>query len=328
MTWNVDARAYSYAVDVVHSVCCLAAVPSYVDDLRNQLRQSGAFEAVRYRDTPRLFDWLMSILSFQGIANRIVEDFIDRHGNVTWSDIEQTLAVAPTCAKLSGYWLFHDCRYHKIAATCAEPDHIATCPLPHHPLRNGRLNQTAYSLFLFIRDVAGGDLVGWLDRQLAASKAVKTMVEAREALVGPLRNIYGVSDKVLAMTLSALLMGAGRRGSRWFDVGASFVVVDTLVHAFLHRSGILRRLNADHTYGSSCYRPGGCAEILEQVAGQIDASAFNPTFPKVFPRFIQAAVWRYCAEGGIDVCNGNRIHDDSRCDNIYCRLKVGPALIL
>jgi hypothetical protein len=34
-------------------------------------------------------------------------------------------------------------------------------------LRNGRLNQTAYSLFLFIRDIADGDLVGWIDRQLA-----------------------------------------------------------------------------------------------------------------------------------------------------------------
>jgi hypothetical protein len=39
--------------------------------------------------------------------------------------------------------------------------------LPKHPLRNGRLNQTAYSLFLFIRDIADGDLVAWIDRQLA-----------------------------------------------------------------------------------------------------------------------------------------------------------------
>jgi hypothetical protein len=88
----------------------------------------------------------MSILSFQGIANRIVEDFIQRHGNVTWFDIEQALAASPTCPKLAGYWRFHDCRYHKTSGTCAEPDHIAACPLPGHPLRNGRLNQTAYSL--------------------------------------------------------------------------------------------------------------------------------------------------------------------------------------
>ena len=39
--------------------------------------------------------------------------------------------------------------------------HLPTCPLPLHPLRNGRLNQTAYSLFLFCRDVAEGELTRW-----------------------------------------------------------------------------------------------------------------------------------------------------------------------
>jgi hypothetical protein len=38
--------------------------------------------------------------------------------------------------------------------------------LPNHWLRNGRLNQTAYALHLFIRDVAEGDLVGWIDLRL------------------------------------------------------------------------------------------------------------------------------------------------------------------
>jgi hypothetical protein len=56
------------------------------------------------------------------------------------------------------------------------------------------------------------------------------------------------------------------------------------------------------------------------MAAQIDASAFNPDFPKTFPRFVQSAVWRYCAEGGFDVCNGNQINDEHACDNIYCRL--------
>jgi hypothetical protein len=47
--------------------------------------------------------------------------------------------------------------------TCAEPEHIDCCPLPSHDLRNGHLNQAAYSLFLFIRDIADGDLIGWID---------------------------------------------------------------------------------------------------------------------------------------------------------------------
>jgi hypothetical protein len=43
-----------------------------------------------------------------------------------------------------------------------------TNALPRHPLRNGHLNRMAYSLFLFMRDVADDDFVGWIDRQLGA----------------------------------------------------------------------------------------------------------------------------------------------------------------
>ena len=90
---------------------------------------------------------------------------MERHGRARWDDIDAKLAACPTCPKLQSYWHFHDCRYDKISRTCSEPDHIDACPLPSHQLRNGRLNQMAYSLFLFIRDIADGDLVGWIDRQ-------------------------------------------------------------------------------------------------------------------------------------------------------------------
>jgi len=30
------------------------------------------------------------------------------------------------------------------------PNHLARCPLPRLPLRNSRLNQMAFSLFLFL----------------------------------------------------------------------------------------------------------------------------------------------------------------------------------
>jgi len=38
-------------------------------------------------------------------------------------------------------------------------------------MRNSRLNQTAYSLYLFVRDVADGDLVGWIDAPLARGRS-------------------------------------------------------------------------------------------------------------------------------------------------------------
>jgi hypothetical protein len=197
------------------------------------------------------------------------------------------------------------------------------CPLPKLPLRNGRLNQGAYSLYLFIRDVADGDLVGWIDRTLADADdptAPDRLARLRRSLVEPLRNIHGVSDKVLTMTLSSLLLGAGEGRPRWTEVGGAMIAIDTLIHNFLVRTGILRRLHADHPYGPGCYRPGGCADIIEEIAGRIDASRFNPEFPPTFPRFVQHAVWRYCAQNGLDVCNGNRVDDRVGCKNVYCRI--------
>ena len=86
--------------------------------------------------------------------------------------IAADLDDGPACPKLQTYWQFYDCGYRKGSGSCNEPDRFLACPLPKHPLRNGRLNQTAYSLFLFIRDIADGDLVAWIDTQLAGVPAV------------------------------------------------------------------------------------------------------------------------------------------------------------
>ncbi len=99
------------------------------------------------------------------------------------------------------------------------------------------------------------------------------------------------------------------------------IAIDTLVHNFLHRTGILARFNANHLYGAACYRPGGCADIIAAVAERIDARQFNPAFPQTFPRFVQHAIWRYCSQSGLDVCNGNRINDARRCNNMDCRVR-------
>ena len=96
------------------------------------------------------------------------------------------------------------------------------------------------------------------------------------------------------VALSSLFLGAPRRGA-WPEVGASMIAVDTLVHNFLHRTGILHRLDARHAYGAACYRPGGCAEIIATVAQRIDAREFTPQLPRMFPRFVQLAIWQYCA---------------------------------
>jgi hypothetical protein len=98
------------------------------------------------------------------------------------------------------------------------------------------------------------------------------------------------------------------------------IAIDTLVHKFLHRTGILAKYNAKHPYGPRCYDKNGCAKIIEKIAVAIDAKEFNKTFPSYFPRFVQYAIWRYCAQEGLGICNGNRIDDRKRCQIKWCRL--------
>jgi hypothetical protein len=296
---------------------------SFLDEIDAEIREAGLDKAVANGHTPPVFDWLLSAFSYQGISDQVARSYMERHGTATWSEIEAALRLTPSCGKLRSYWHYEGCRYDKGSFTCSEADHIAACPVPRPRLRNGRLNQTAHSLFLFVRDIMGGNLIGWIDGQLEAatgSSIVDLEAARQEALIGPLRNVYGVSDKVLTMALSSLLIGA--RGQRliWFETGKAMMAIDTLVHNFLHRTGILEGCGAPHAYGSACYAQGGCAEIIRSVAARIDSRRFNPRFPEKFPRFVQHAIWRFCAADGLNMCNGNRIDDRKSCQITYCQL--------
>ena len=220
-------------------------------------------------------------------------DYMERHGRAAWRDIDQKLGRGCQLPQAQVLLAFPWLPIRK-----GQPDLYRAAAhwplsLPSHDLRNGHLNQAAYSLFLFIRDIADGDLIGWIDAQLEAANSPPgphRLTRMAAALIEPLRGIYGVSDKVLAMALSSLLLGAPKKMVLWAEVGGSMIAIDTLVHNFLHRTGYLQRFNANHLYGAACYRPGGCAEIIQAAAERIDARQFNPCFPQPFPRFVQHAI--------------------------------------
>ena len=159
--------------------------------------------------------------------------------------------------------------YQKVERCRAEPEHFPACPLPTHDLRNGQLNQAAYSPFLFMRDIANDDFVGWVDQRLTdadLSSAPDRAERLRQALVEPLAHLYGVADEVLSMALAGLLLAVDPQRILWTERGAVMIAVDTLVHNFLHRTGILKRRGAYHPYGPACCAPTGCAAILERIA--------------------------------------------------------------
>jgi hypothetical protein len=146
-------EALKHATRLILKVCRIVGAIAIIDDAGGPFEDEEVAAVIRSRNTALLFDWLVATLSYQGVSDQVASDYMERHGQATWHMIETDLARRPSCPKLRSYWHFHDCRYNKLRYTCAEPDHLAACPLPKHWLRNGRLNQAAYSLFLFVRDI-------------------------------------------------------------------------------------------------------------------------------------------------------------------------------
>ncbi len=282
-------------------------------------KRRGIVTAIKTGDTPRIFDWAMENFSYQGISDQVARNYLAKHGGVTWRSIEAGLkkgrGLARSCKAIGSSTAVATTREASVALN---PSILGPCPLPGHRLRNGRLNQTAYSFFLFVRDIAHGDLVGWIDHQLVSGHGSDSSLQ--EALIGPMRHVHGLSDKILTMTLSTLLTAAPNSRPDWFEVGKGMIAVDTLVHNFLHRTGVLADFEATHAYGPGCYASGGCADIIRRVSAAIDATDFNRSFPNNFPRFVQHAVWRYCAGDGLNICNGNQIDDRKSCESGFCQL--------
>jgi hypothetical protein len=248
---NERDAAINHAVRLIHAICGLAGPPTLIDEIRADLRADKVRAAIRSRDTGPVFDWLMAALSYQGISDQVAFGYMEKHGRVTWRLIKQGLDRGASCPKLKSYWQFHDCRYDKISRTCAEPDHIRRCLLPNHDLRNGRLNQTAYCLFLFIRDIADGDLIGWIDRQLKTADGPRSpdrLARMRASLIEPLRQVYGVSDHgpVLHPARCSEEDGALDRGRRQHDrhrhAGSQFSAPDRDPAAVQRKSPIRRGL--------------------------------------------------------------------------------------
>lgn len=310
----------NYCKHIIERVCDVAGPRSLIKDVREDLRRAGIPDAIRSNDDPILFTWFLRIFSLQGISDQAALSYLEHHDTPQLLDLYFEASQIADCPLLKSYWTFERCGYRKSASTCNQPRLLSTCPLPDHDLRNGRLNQTTFSLALFIRDIAKENLTNWLLVQTKHVANGESTIE--EALIEPFAQVYGASDKVVRLAISDLLLGAGafEHGRK---IGARIVVVDRLVHNFFERTGILDRLAAFHRAGEQCYQDNHCLDILYLLSTLIDARSYNRTYPSHFPRFVQKAIWNYCANGEFNICNGNEIDDRKRCENKYCSLYRG-----
>jgi hypothetical protein len=86
-TRKLPAGAIAHAVRIIYAICGLAGSSTLIDDIRANLRADKVQAAIRHRDTAVVFDWLMAALSYQGIADAVAYDYMERHGQAAWRDI-------------------------------------------------------------------------------------------------------------------------------------------------------------------------------------------------------------------------------------------------
>ena len=313
-----EADRWEASTRLLHEICRIAHPTQEFANSGSLFSTPKLRRALSRGDNSAIYDWLMGVFSYQGVADKAVATIIARDGNATWSAVEVSLNKTPGCRKLWSFWTFEGCGYSKFQRSCNCQEAFSGCPLPRLPLRNGSLNQLAYSLYFFFRDVAEGDFLGWLGVRIKAAEG-GTYPEIERELIAPLRAVHGISDKVISMALSDLLLASS--DPSWRRLGAEFIVVDRLIHNFMHRSGILKRHDCEHLYGPGCYGDHGCAKLLLSLSRGIDMRRFHHSFPQPFPRFVQTAIWRFCTASGENVCNGNQIDDRRRCRNEICNLQ-------
>jgi hypothetical protein len=126
-----------------------------------------------------------------------------------------------------------------------------------------------------------------------------------QTFIGKVTTIANVGPKLAHMALSCLFLTT-YPGWDYRLVGAHMIAVDSLVHNFLHRTGILASYQLDHAYGPRCHAQSGCLGVIQDLANRIDCREFNPTLPPHFPRFVQYHIWAYCGQSGENICNGNK----------------------
>ena len=77
---NAGSDGIEHAVRLIRRVCRLSHYSNLLAETRAALRAEGIASAVRNHNSAALFDWLITMLSYRGIADRIAADYLERYG--------------------------------------------------------------------------------------------------------------------------------------------------------------------------------------------------------------------------------------------------------
>jgi len=120
------------------------------------------------------------------------------------------------------------------------------------------------------------------------------------------------------MALFELLLAGDAKQPTWIEAGTVMIAIDTLVHNFPHRTGILGLLGADHPYGAGCYRLGGLRRHHRRISEPIDAEGSTPPSGPTSRGSCSSPFGDFAPKPGLNRCNGRRIDDRARCEQADC----------
>ena len=254
----------------------------------------------------KLYQYFLEAFLLSGGGDRSNQNYYhNQKYKPTFNRVKRAVKAAQ-CPKLASFETFRGCGYRKTTNNCAEPAFLKSCPLPRFDMKRGPLNQMAFSLYFFLRDVCRGDFYTFVTEHFGEGQlSAGAINELLQSFIGKITTIANVGPKLAHMALAWLFL-TRYPGWDYRQVGLHMIAVDSLVHTFLHRTGILANYRADHAYGPRCHADTGCLGVIHDLARQIDCREFNPTLPANFPRFIQYHIWAYCGQGGENICNLNK----------------------
>ena len=64
-------QAMAHATNLFLQACRASPDPAYLKRMRTELTKQGIRAAVAEHDTPALFDWLIDVMSYQGVSDAV-----------------------------------------------------------------------------------------------------------------------------------------------------------------------------------------------------------------------------------------------------------------
>lgn len=285
----------------------VAIDPGYVESVRSR------WSSLKGAGPDFIAGKLFEIANYQGMSDRAASSWLLTNGNPDFQQLALRL-THERCECAGSVDGISGCGYLRSQRVCSRPALLARCIVPTIPARKGQLARLAVALSYWAKDLPDQNLGMW-----ARSKLKRGDHRAGgAAMVEDLKRLPGVSDKVANMIASDVAIGLSTGSDALLSAGASLIVVDSLVHNLLLRTGAIFAVGKPHAFGSGCYALGGCLELIVSFSETIDAHMYNPAWPRLAPRMLQHALWRFCAGNEFNVCNGNQIHAGTKCETSFC----------